>query len=618
MWRIIATLFTAVATASAIEVDAETFARTAFDYIVVGGGTTGVGVAARLSDQSDIVVGIIEAGPYLKDDNILIPDGPIPDPKYDWLLSSTPQKELNNRSIPFGRGKALGGTSIMNSMGYTRTQELTHGPAIRLGWGQLGNSGWNFDDLYTYMKKSENWTAPSTEAVDIYGANNDPADHGIGGSLQTTSHFYYSNLVPSFLTTIASLGVPRNHAALGGNNIGTASVAVTVDAHNRSRSFSANGYYDSRATRQNLVVLTGAQATHIEFADSSPGALRATKVHFVTDSNVTSSASVSRDIVLSAGAIKTPQLLELSGIGNATFLQGLGIKPVIDLPGVGEHFQDHFGLAPTFLSVPNATTWDELNDPEIEPALFQQYVANRSGLLSSAPCTAVYLPLESFMPAELVQQYKEDLDAAMEADPATYNTSVFKLQRSWLEDPTIPQGEFVFWPVNLNKAASVAEPKKRFYSFLILIQHPWARGSVHITSNDPLAAPLVDPNYLNSPSDWGAKILLQAVKYALNISQTEPLRSVTTDVLSPQLNSTDNELLDYISSQTTSNYHLAGSAAMLPKEEGGVVGPDLLVYGTSNVRVADSSIFPIHISAHPQATLYGYVLIHHGKTKVTG
>ncbi|KAI0079806.1 hypothetical protein K474DRAFT_1658610 [Panus rudis PR-1116 ss-1] len=493
--------------ARGIEVDAPTFANTTFDYLVVGGGLTGLVVAARLTEDPNVVVGVIEAGPHLEDNNILIPGfagSIIGNPTYDWMLQTLPQAELNGRTLQPARMKLLGGCTAANLMAYTRAATAEYD-----GWETLGNNGWNFDNLLPYMKKAENWTAPVTSLVNAYGLDDTADDHGTSGAIKTTAHANYSSLVPPFFTTLEQIGIPVNHAPLGGSPIGSMSVTVTVDAQNRSRSYAANGYYEPNSARTNLVVLTEAQAVKIDFSNPSGNSIQATGIHYIANGNATFTAQASREVILAAGAVQTPQLLELSGVGNATLLANLGIQSVVDLPGVGENLQDHPGVTALFRTLDNETTLDELKDPNILAASMEQYVQNRTGLLSGAPSTTSFLSLKDFVPADIIQSMKQNLDAALQSDPR-YQKPTYSLQRKWLDDDSVAQLEFIIFPESMNSTASAANPSAKFYTFSIAFLHAFSRGTVHINSTDGLAAPVIDPKFLESPGDFG-KLTLKLV-----------------------------------------------------------------------------------------------------------
>lgn len=588
--------------ATAVTLDPHSFSLKSFDYLVIGGGTTGLAVAARLSDDPHSLVGVIEAGEHMADNTILVPGfaaSGVGNPRYDWLLSSTPQQFVNNRTIGLGRGKLLGGTSAMNFLGYTRASKTEYD-----GWGELGNPGWSFDALLPDMKAAERWTPPTKQAANTFFANDDPANHGTQGAVLTTGYTAFSSIVPPYVNSLQSLGVNVNKASHGGKTIGTWSVTATLDPVNRTRSYSTTAFYDPNSARSNLVLLTGAQATKIALKNQANGQKTATSVTFVANDNKTYTATARKEIIISAGTIKTPQLLELSGIGQAKLLQSLGIPVQINLPGVGEKLQDHPGVIATFQTLDNATTWDELQTPALAAQQFQEYESDREGLYSAAPSTASYIPLVDFLDQPSIVALKASLDKALKADPK-FNTPEFAMQRRWLDDPTIPLMELILFPQSAGILPPNATSANRFYTISALLNHAWSRGSTHITSKNGLVAPSIDMNYLNSPANIDAQFFIAILRFCLKISQTQPMRSLTEAVLAPALNATDADLIEWTKEHLNTNYHLIGTAAMLPRNNDGVVDPEFLVYGTSNLRVVDASIFPMHIATHPVATLYG-------------
>ncbi|KAF9258992.1 alcohol oxidase [Marasmius fiardii PR-910] len=581
----ITVLVNVLATVFAVELDAKSFAKIRFDFLVVGGGTVGLVVAATLSENSQFTVGVIEAGDRKYDDKILVPGlagTTLGDPAYDWLLRSTPQTAVNDRVIELARGKILGGTSALNYMFYSRASTTEYN-----GWETLGNPGWNADTMFPFMKAAENWTAPvNVDFVERYGANNDTLNHGTRGRLRTTPFANYSSLTPPFFSTLENLGVPYNEASHGGNSVGSWSTTATLNAQNRSRSFAANAFYEPNAERRNLILLTGAQATKIIFSDEQgkdggSGQLEAIGVTYVGRDNVTYTAHVSKEVVLSCGTLKSPQLLELSGIGNSSILHSLGIRTLVDLPGVGENLQDH---------------------PGGSQEQFQEYVQNRTGMYSTFTSSLAFIPWSMFMSQAEMKQLRRELDEALSSDPR-YNTSAFRLQREWIEDESVPELEFILFP---RSALTVPpENKGKFYTFNILLMHSWSRGKVHITSTNGLSPPRIEMRYLQSPADIDVKVFVKALRFGHTCSQTNPMRSLTSAVLGPTLNSTDEELAEWLRENLSTNFHFIGSAAMLPRREGGVVDSEFKVYGTRNLRIADASIWPIHIATHPVSSLYG-------------
>ncbi|KAK1227260.1 hypothetical protein PQX77_009746 [Marasmius sp. AFHP31] len=615
-------LLSTALTAYAVEYDAAAFSKVKFDYIVVGGGTTGLTVAATLSQDSRAVVGVIEAGERLYDDNVLIPGfaGTIlNNPKYDWQFFSVPQDHVNNRQIQLARGKILGGTSVLNYLGYTRATTNEYNGIV-----ELGNPGWGATNLFNLMKKAENWTAPANpDFIQNYGVCNDSENHGRSGALKTTSSTLFSDLQPPFLKAFDNLGVPINRAPYGGYTVGGWASDRTIDAQNRSRSFAANAFYEPNRERKNLILLTGAQATKVNFGHPNGGDISATGVTFVGRDQHTYIAQASREIVLSAGSLKSPQLLELSGeinddirggpsskscllsgIGNPQLLNKLGIETLIELPGVGENLQDHPGVNQYFQAIDSAFTFDKLSTPEGVAEEYKLYVQNRTGLLSTFSSALAFLPWSNFMSEQEISQLKTELDAALAADSTKYNTPAYKLQRKWLDDDSVPQLEVILIPRSAITNQGT-DTNGKFYTFNTLLTHSWARGNVHVNSTDGLAPPVVDTSYLSSPADIDVKVFVKALRYGFKLAGTEPMKSVTKGVVSPVENATDAELIQHLKTRLGPNWHFIGTAAMLPREDKGVVDPDFKVYGTKNLRIADASILPIHIAAHPVATLYG-------------
>ncbi|KAJ8085829.1 hypothetical protein PM082_004648 [Marasmius tenuissimus] len=596
-------LLSSALAAYAVELDAAAFSEVNFDYIVVGGGSTGLTVAATLAEDKNAVIGVIEAGERLYDDNVLIPGfaGTIlGNPKYDWGFFSVPQENVNNRQILLARGKILGGTSVLNYLGYTRAATNEYN-----GLEELGNPGWNAVNLFPYMKRSENWTAPTNPTfVEQEGVNNDTENHGRNGGLKTSTYNLFSDLQPPYLKTFENLGVPINRASHGGNSVGGWSTTATMDAQNRSRSFAANAFYEPNHENKNFILLTGAQATKVEFgAASGAEDITATGVTYVGRDGKSYTSNVKKEVVLSAGSLKNPQLLELSGIGDTALLGKLGIKTLVDLPGVGENLQDHPGINQNFQAIDSAFTFDKLSSPEGVAEEYKLYAQNRTGLLSTFSNALVFIPWTDFMSKEEIAQLKSELDAALAADPAKYDTPMYKLQRKWLDDDTVPELEMILFP--RSALVNPSETSGKFYTFNTLLMHAWARGSVHVNSTNGLAAPVMDTSYLKSPADIDIKIFIKALRYGFKLASTEPMKSWTKGVISPAEDATDEELIQHLKTNLGTNYHFIGTASMLPRKDKGVVDSNFKVYGTKNLRICDASILPIHIGTHPIATFYG-------------
>ncbi|KXN92643.1 L-sorbose 1-dehydrogenase [Leucoagaricus sp. SymC.cos] len=513
----------------ATQLSPDAFVKKEFDFIVIGGGTTGVALATRISDNPSLTVGIIEAGQFLIDNNITIPGfygRAFGNPNYDWNFVTEPDARLNNRQMPLHRGKILGGTSAINGMVHSRGSKTEY-------------------------------------------------------------------------DAFQQLGIAVNRAMSSGDSAGIWTLNGGIDQKNVSRSYSANSYYLPNASRKNLILLSGAQVTKI-VTQAKSGRVVATGVQFVSQRQ-TYTALVRGEVIVSAGAIQTPQILELSGIGNKRLLESLSIPVKVDLPGVGENFHDHFGAILTFQTLSNFTGQDVLADPKGAEQQLQQYLTNRTGMYTSLATTLAFLPMQDFVSPAVAVRLKADLDGALKSQPAHFKQS-FDLMRSWLDDHSVPQVEIVLFP---SLVTGPPEPGKRYYSVAVFLQHPWSRGSIHIKSANPLAAPAIKGNYLGAPGDFDTKLLIEAIHWVLNVTQTEPLKSATVAALNPSLNATGADLRAFIAAGGSTEWHLSGTASMLPRSQRGVVDAELKVYGTKNIRVCDNSILPVDIGTHPTATLYG-------------
>ncbi|KXN86996.1 L-sorbose 1-dehydrogenase [Leucoagaricus sp. SymC.cos] len=542
-----ALLCSRLAGVQATQLSPDAFVKKGFDFIVIGGGTTGLALATRISDNPSLTVGIIEAGQFLIDNNITIPY-----PNYDWNLVTEPDARLNNRQMPLRRGRILGGTSAINGMVHSRGSKTEYG-----GLEQLNNPGWNFNFIQSGIKKSENWTPPRQFEQTQFFANNDPQNHGTKGVIHTSVYPFYGDVVHPFFAASQKLGIAVNRAMSSGDSTGIWTLNGGIDQKNVSRSYSANVTKIATQTKSGRIVATGVQ--------------------FVSQRQAYT-ALVKGEVIISAGAIQTPQILELSGIGNKTLLELLSIPVKVDLPGVGENFHDHFGAIPTFQTLSNFTGQDVLADPNGAEQQLEQYLTNRTGMYTSLATTLAFLPVQDFVSSAVAAQLKADLDGALKSQPAHFKQS-FDLMRSWLDDPSVSQVEIVLFP---SLVTGLPEPGKRYYSVAVFLQHPWSRGSViHIKSANPLAAPAIKGNYLGAPGDFDAKLLIEAIHWVLKVTQTEPLKSATIAVPNPSLNATDAELRAFIAAGGSTEWHFLGMASMLPRSQRGVVdaGRFSAVYG---------------------------------------
>ncbi|CAE6481256.1 unnamed protein product [Rhizoctonia solani] len=583
------------------------FSSQIFDYVVVGGGTAGLTVAARLSDNPKISVGVIEAGPYYENDPLINTPalaGQLQgNAKYDWMFKSVPQSHVNNRVLPLPRGKVLGGSSAINLMVFNRASKAEYD-----AWEKLGNPKWNWNSLLPYMKAAEHFTG-----VDPFRANSTNANsggifpsQGTSGSIAASFNTWYSDIVIPYREAVANLGVPVNFDPDSGDPYGSYNSANAVNRTTGIRSYAANTYFAYNSGRTNFVVLTGAQATKLEFSNSTTGKpdgkLIATGVSFVYNSTIYT-VKAKKEVILSAGSFQTPQLLELSGIGNATILRQNGIGPLVDLPGVGENLQDHLFLASSYELKPGRTTLDILrNNASYAAAAQAQYAATHDGIYTSSTSILSFINLDYITtPAELTNMTAK-LNQEISADKITaLQKAQYAIQKDWLKK-RVGHLEVVLSPGYFGSGTPKANTS--YASILMVDQHPFSRGNVHINSSDQLATPQINPNYFSKSFDQ--ETFIQALKFGLKISQTEPLASLVVARQDPPPETTSDEgYAEYAKANARTIHHPIGTSALAPRTIGGVVDTSLKVYGTSNVRVVDASIIPIHMGTHLSRTVYG-------------
>ncbi|KAF8604818.1 alcohol oxidase [Ceratobasidium sp. AG-I] len=579
------------------------FASQVFDYIIVGGGTAGLATAARLSEDPNVSVGVIEAGEYLIDDPLIntpqsarLLQG---NAKYDWMFKSTPQPNLNGRVLDLPRGKVLGGSSAINLMIFDRAPKTEYD-----AWTLLGNPGWNWDGLLPYMKAAEKFTG-----IDPFRVNSTVPDSGAifpsqgkTGPISASYNSWYSDVVVPYDETVVNLGVPQNLNPDSGDPFGLYNSATSVNRTTGKRAYAASTYYAYNAGRSNFVVLTGAQVTKINFANTtSKGKITATGVTFVSNST-SFSVTARKEVILSAGSYQSPQLLELSGIGNSTILKQYGITPLVDLPGVGENLQDHLFLTTSYELKPGKTTLDLLrNDPAYNAAAQAQYASTHDGILASSTSTLSFIDLKTFVSQTKIDTMNAQLDRETASNTTTLQKLQYVIQKAYLKKK-IGHLEMIFVPGY--SAAGVPKANTSYISLSLVNQHPFSRGNIHIGSADPLVKATINPNHLSKTFDQDT--FVEAIKFGLTVSKTEPLASLIVGRQDPAANVTsDADLTNYVKTYLRTIHHPIGTAALAPRILGGVVDSNLKVYGTTNVRVVDASVIPLHISAHLSRTVYG-------------
>jgi choline dehydrogenase len=565
-----------------------------FDYVIVGAGTAGCVLANRLSADPAVSVLLLEAGG--KDDYhwIHIPVGYlycIDNPRTDWRYKTAAEAGLNGRSLGYPRGRVLGGSSSINGMIYMRGQREDYD-----GWAKMtGDSGWSWDAVLPMFKRSE----------DHHGGAN--AWHGAGGEWAVRKQRLHWKILDAFSRAAGQAGIPTVEDFNRGDNFGVS--YFDVNQKGGLRWSAAKGFLRPAAKRPNLTIMTGAHTTRLLFTPvevdeggeygtggrvdggidgaSSSGASSGTSsgpvagdgarakagaVHAARTAKPGSAptrccgvefvgggelrfARARREVLLAAGAINSPQLLEVSGIGDPDRLGRLGIPIMQPLPGVGENLQDHLQLRMSFkvsgvatLNTMSARWWGKL-------AIGLRYALLRTGPMSMAP-------------SQLGAFARSGLDASGRAD-LQYHVQPLSLDR-------------------------FGEPLHAFDAFTASVCHvrPTSRGSVHIVSADPLVAPAIAPNYLSTEHD--RQVAAKAIQLTRRIVASEALASYRPEEYKPGPQyQTEAELVEAAGAIGTTIFHPVGTCRMgRPEEPGTVVDSRLRVLGVAGLRVVDASVMP--------------------------
>jgi choline dehydrogenase-like flavoprotein len=529
---------------------------------------------------------VIEAGPDGRDEQrIYIPGlrGSTFGTTYDWSLPTVPQAAANNRSITHNRGKVLGGTSALNLLVWDRASVKEYD-----AWEELGNPGWNWENMYPAMLMTENFQRQNGSAQ--YGADG----VGYGGPIQMALVENPPPQLQACIPTLTNLGLQENLESLNGSNIGTMYQPAIYRLSNHTRSYAVD--YLPRAG-DNLVLMFNTTVHKIQLNKKGS---KATGVVLANGKVI----MAKREVVLSGGSLLSPKVLELSGIGQKAILENARIKPIVDLPGVGENLQDHLRIQTTYELKPDVPGIDILKYNMTRAAVeLDLWKRGQTSLYQYAGSCYGFMKWKQALgnDTRLVQLALHSADTSNPID---------RKKLSLLTDPNsgVPDLEVIF---SDGYIGTLGYPKngtagygKQYATLLAGVQHPLARGSVHINGSDPTNKPLIDPKYISTPYDLQA--LISAAKYTRKIAATAPFKDLWVSEFNPGMSTeTDAEWEAYIRNNVFTFYHPMGTCAMLPKKDGGVVDPQLRVYGVENLRVVDASVIPMIISAHIQTAVYG-------------
>jgi choline dehydrogenase-like flavoprotein len=509
-----------------------------FDYVVVGGGSAGCVVASRLSEAAKTTVCLLEAGGAGDSWVVKAPIGiaiMVPSRKNNWAFETVPQPGLNGRRGYQPRGKALGGSSAINAMVYIRGHRSDYD-----GWAALGNSGWAYDDVLPYFKKSEN----NEILHDAY--------HGSGGPLNVAKIRTGNPFQEYFLEAGRQLQLPINEDFNGAHQMGLGIYQVTQK--NGERWSAARAYIEPNLSRPNLKIVTSAQARKILFDGK-----RATGVEFGRDGK-SETVRARREVILSSGALQSPQLLMLSGIGNAADLKRAGVDVVQHSPGVGQNLQDHIDFAFSYRS-------DSLD-------LFGITFAGLRKLWRE------------------IGRYRKKGVGMITSNVA--ECGGFLKTDSNLAVPDIQLHFSVATADNHGRTRHLGHG----FGCHVCLLRPKSRGSVTLENKDPAAPPRIDPKFYHHPDDLEA--MVKAFKITRRIMDAEPLAKWRTSEMYSQNVRSDDDIRVILRNRSDTVYHPVGTARM-GVDELAVVDPQLRVRGVEGLRVVDASIMPALIGGNTNA-----------------
>ena len=505
-----------------------------FDYLIIGGGSAGCVLAARLSEDPAVNVCLLEAGGGDRNPLYHLPAGFAKMTKGlgSWGWQTVPQRHMQGRVFNYTQAKVIGGGSSLNAQIYTRGNAQDYDE-----WRQMGCDGWGYEDILPYFRKAED--------NDTY----DNRYHSKGGPLGVSQPAAPLPICEAYFEAAAALGIPRNHDVNGEQQDGVAYYQLT-QRHAR-RSSAAMAYLAPNMARANLTVKTGAQVRRIIVS-----ACRATGVALMDGTCLTATT----EVILSSGAIGSPRLLQLSGIGPANLLQEIGIPVVLDQPQVGENLQDHLDLY-CISELSGPYSYDRYTKPHMAALAGLQYLLTRKGPVAS---------------------------------------SLFETGGFWYADPDARSPDIQFHlGLGTGIEKGVAAMLQGGVTLNSCYLRPRSRGTVRLASSDPTQAPLIDPNYLQDPRD--REMSIRGLKLTQAIMAQAPLaKYVLAERLPGSDVKTDQDYFNFICAHSKTSHHCAGTCRM-GVDPGAVVDPRLRVNGIAGLRVADNAIMPVVISSNTNA-----------------
>lgn len=517
-----------------------------FDYVVVGAGTAGCLVANRLSASGAFSVCVVEAGPADRHPFIHLPAGYIKtlfNPRYTWRFETEPSEGSAGRTISTTQGRTLGGSSSINGLVYNRGQASDYDL-----WAAMGNAGWAYRDVLPYFRRTERRIGVADEAF-----------RGREGRLPVTDLDWSHPLCSSFLSGVQELGIPLNSDYNGAEQLGGGYYQRVI--YKGRRWSSAVAFLNEARRRSNVTIITRAQASRILFKDR-----KAVGVEIARADGSRQAIEVNREVIVCSGAINSPKLLQLSGIGPAMLLGEMGIPVVHGLEGVGLNLRDHWAVR-VVAKVKNARTINSLVKPMSLPVQVLRWLLGRPSVLTISPSLA---------------------HVFWKSEPSRTNSDL----------------QFTFTPASYREGVAGLLDSYDGMTCGVWQQRPESSGFVRIRSADFRDHPRIQPNYLESEVDQRA--IVAGIKIARQLLSSTPLRDYFDGhhAPGPEVQS-DAELLNYARKMGSTVFHLMGSCRMGPASDpASVVDENLRVRGVAGLRVIDSSVMPTMPSANTMAASY--------------